>query len=64
MKKNMENKVKDMQDKTPASIVCSACARIIIPAARIEAYRERDIGDLITHHKCFASKRDFEKEIR
>ncbi len=62
-----KNKVKNMQDKTPTAIVCSACAKIIVPAPQIEAYRERDIKDLIARHKCslaMQSKRDFEEEVR
>jgi hypothetical protein len=60
----MRNKVKTMQDKTPADIRCSACAKIIVPAHRTESYRERDLQEIISRHKCSLaghSKRDFEE---
>lgn len=58
---------KNMQDETPYAIVCPNCRRIIVPASRIYAYRERDIAKIIkTHHcsKAMESKADFESEVR
>lgn len=63
----MKNKVKTMQDKTPASIVCSACSKTIIHAGLVGGMRERDIQKFVEEHKCSAtvqSKRDFEGEVR
>ena len=57
----MKNRHKNMQDKTPAAVVCAACGAEIIPASRAASYRERDIQTLIQQHKCSmmqASDRD------
>ena len=58
--------IKNMQDKTDHAVACPHCAFVIIPARRIHSYRERDIQQMITNHKCTVareSKRDFEQEI-
>ena len=63
----MAKKFKDMQDRTPEDVVCSKCRRIILPASRAVAYRERDIQDAVATHRCRPqdeSKRDFQDEVR
>lgn len=66
-RKHFVNEVKDMQDKTPNDVVCSKCSMIIVPALKVEAYRQRDIDEIVASHKCqrsMESKRDFEDEVR
>ena len=58
---------KDMQDHKPVDVVCSRCRKIILPAGRAVAYRERDIQLAIYGHRCAAqdeAKRDFQDEVR
>ena len=45
-------KKKDMQDHTPASVRCSKCGKVILTADMAQAYRERDIQDLVKRHSC------------
>lgn len=41
-----------MEDKKPADIICSVCAKVILPAEQVNAYRERDVQHLIESHTC------------
>ena len=46
------NDTKIMQDKTAASIICSKCGMIIVPAQKIHAFRERTIREFVKQHQC------------
>lgn len=58
------NKIKIMQDKTPADIVCSKCGVVIVPAVKIEGFRQRTIDDYVEAHKCKQVKKDFEDKVK
>ena len=48
----MEKNEKKMQDKTPHGVFCGKCGAEIVPASRINSYRQRTVDEMVAGHRC------------
>lgn len=48
----MAQERKDMQDRTPHGVFCQKCGAEIVPASRINSYRQRTVDEMVEGHRC------------